>query len=74
MDERAAITYPQLLDEVVRAANGLKALGVGKGTPVGIYMGMRTGLPVAMLAWCRPRRPAHRPCSAASPPKRSPTA
>ena len=33
--ERASITYRQLLDEVVRAANGLKALGVGKGTPVG---------------------------------------
>ena len=43
----------QLLDEVVRAANGLKALGVGKGTPVGIYMGMGPGLPVAMLACAR---------------------
>ena len=51
--ERAAITYEQLLDEVVRAANGLKALGVGKGTPVGIYMGMGPGLPVAMLACAR---------------------
>ena len=51
--ERAAITYSQLLDEVVRAANGLKALGVGKGTPVGIYMGMGPGLPVAMLACAR---------------------
>ena len=51
--ERAAITYQQLLDEVVRAANGLKALGVGKGTPVGIYMGMGPGLPVAMLACAR---------------------
>ena len=53
VDERAAITYRQLLDEVVRAANGLKELGVGKGTPVGIYMGMSTGLPVAMLACAR---------------------
>jgi acetyl-CoA synthetase len=51
--ERAEITYQQLLDEVVRAANGLKALGVGKGTPVGIYMGMGPGLPVAMLACAR---------------------
>ena len=51
--ERATITYQQLLDEVVRAANGLKALGVGKGTPVGIYMGMGPGLPVAMLACAR---------------------
>ena len=53
VDERAAITYQQLLDEVVRAANGLRALGVGKGTPVGIYMGMGPGLPVAMLACAR---------------------
>src|SRR3990172_5773720 len=53
VDERAAITYSQLLEEVVRAANGLKALGVGKGTPVGIYMGMGPGLPVAMLACAR---------------------
>jgi acetyl-CoA synthetase len=51
--ERASITYKELLDEVVRAANGLKALGVGKGTPVGIYMGMGPGLPVAMLACAR---------------------
>ena len=51
--ERAAITYAQLLEEVVKAANGLKALGVGKGTPVGIYMGMGPGLPVAMLACAR---------------------
>jgi acetyl-CoA synthetase len=53
VDERAAITYRQLLDEVVRAANGLKELGVGKGTPVGICMGMGTGLPLAMLACAR---------------------
>jgi acetyl-CoA synthetase len=51
--ERVAITYGQLLEEVVRAANGLKAIGVGKGTPVGIYMGMGPGLPVAMLACAR---------------------
>jgi acetyl-CoA synthetase len=53
VDERASITYQQLLDEVVRAANGLKALGVRKGTPVGVYMGMGPGLPVAMLACAR---------------------
>ena len=51
--ERAEITYSMLLEEVVKAANGLKALGVGKGTPVGIYMGMGPGLPVAMLACAR---------------------
>src|SRR5204863_4182920 len=31
----------------------LKKLGVGKGTPVGIYMGMVPELPVAMLACTR---------------------
>ncbi len=51
--ERAAITYAQLLDEVVRVANGLKERGVKKGTPVGIYMGMGPGLPIAMLACAR---------------------
>ena len=51
--DRAPITYQALLDEVVRVANGLKALGVKKGTPVGIYMGMAPGLPVAMLACAR---------------------
>ena len=52
-DDRAPLTYQALLDEVVRVANGLKALGVKKGTPVGIYMGMGPGLPVAMLACAR---------------------
>ncbi len=51
--DRAPITYQALLDDVVRVANGLKALGVEKGTPVGIYMGMGPGLPVAMLACAR---------------------
>ncbi len=51
--ERTAITYAQLLEEVVRAANGLRSLGVEKGTAVGIYMGMGPGLPVAMLACAR---------------------
>ena len=45
--ERTAITYAQLLEEVVRAANGLRSLGVEKGTAVGIYLGMGPGLPVA---------------------------
>jgi acetyl-CoA synthetase len=51
--DRAPITYAQLLAETVRVANGLKAIGVGKGTPVGIYMGMGPGLPIAMLACAR---------------------
>ncbi len=53
VDEREAITYSQLLEEVVCVANGLKARGVKKGTPVGIYMGMVPGLAIAMLACAR---------------------
>ncbi len=51
--DRAPITYQAMLDEVVRVANGLKAHGVKKGTPVGIYMGMGPGLSIAMLACAR---------------------
>jgi acetyl-CoA synthetase len=47
------ITYADLLREVVRFAIGLRSLGVQKGTPVGIYMGMVPALPVAMLACAR---------------------
>jgi acetyl-CoA synthetase len=47
------ITYAKLQRDVVRTANLLKSLGVHKGTPVGIYMGMIPGLPVAMLACAR---------------------
>jgi acetyl-CoA synthetase len=47
------ITYARLQRDVVRTANLLKSLGVRKGTPVGIYMGMIPGLPVAMLACAR---------------------
>jgi acetyl-CoA synthetase len=52
-DERETITFARLQDEVVRLANGLRSLGVGKGTPVGIYMGMVPRLPIAMLACAR---------------------
>jgi acetyl-CoA synthetase len=51
--ERRTITFAQLQGEVVRCANALRQLGVGKGTPVGIYMGMVPELPVAMLACAR---------------------
>ena len=51
--ERRAITFGDLQREVVRFANALKELGVGKGTPVGIYMGMTPELPVSMLACAR---------------------
>jgi acetyl-CoA synthetase len=52
-DERRTITFADLQREVVRFANALKELGVGKGTPVGIYMGMVPELPVSMLACAR---------------------
>jgi acetyl-CoA synthetase len=52
-DDRREITFVDLREEVVRLANALKELGVRKGTPVGIYMGMVPELPVAMLACAR---------------------
>jgi acetyl-CoA synthetase len=51
--ERREITYADLLRDVSRFANALKSIGVGKGTPVAIYMGMVPELPVAMLACTR---------------------
>jgi acetyl-CoA synthetase len=51
--DRREITFADLQRDVVRFANGLKKLGVKKGTPVGIYMGMVPELPVAMLACTR---------------------
>jgi acetyl-CoA synthetase len=51
--ERRSITFADLQREVVRLANALKELGVSKGTPVGIYMGMVPELPIAMLACAR---------------------
>jgi acetyl-CoA synthetase len=47
------ITYEDLQREVVAFANALKALGVRKGTPVAIYLGMVPELPIAMLACTR---------------------
>jgi acetyl-CoA synthetase len=51
--DRRAITYGQLLDDVCRFANGLRALGVKRGDRVAIYMGMIPELPIAMLACAR---------------------
>ena len=51
--ERREITFAHLQRDVVRFANGLAELGVRKGTPVAIYMGMVPELPVAMLACTR---------------------
>ena len=51
--ETRTITFADLQREVVRTANGLRELGVAKGTPVAIYMGMVPELPIAMLACAR---------------------
>jgi acetyl-CoA synthetase len=52
-DDRREITYADLQRDVVRFANGLKEVGVGKGTPVAIYLGMIPELPAVMLACTR---------------------
>jgi acetyl-CoA synthetase len=51
--EVRTLTYLQLLQEVCRCANALKALGVGKGDRVGIYMPLVPEAAVAMLACAR---------------------
>jgi acetyl-CoA synthetase len=51
--ERRTITFADLQRDVVRFANGLRAMGVRKGTPIAIYMGMVPELPIAMLACAR---------------------
>jgi len=51
--DRRELTFGDLQHEVVRFANGLRRLGVKKGTPVAIYMGMIPELPIAMLACAR---------------------
>jgi acetyl-CoA synthetase len=51
--ERRTITFADLQRDVVRFANGLRDLGVRKGTPVAIYMGMVPETAIAMLACAR---------------------
>ena len=51
--EQRAITYADLYRDVQRLANALKALGVGKGDVVGIYLPMIPEVVVAMLACAR---------------------
>jgi acetyl-CoA synthetase len=51
--EVVTLTYGQLLAEVCKFANVLKARGVKKGDRVAIYMGMTPALPIAMLACAR---------------------
>jgi acetyl-CoA synthetase len=51
--DKRAITYSELLEDVCRFANALKAMGVKRGDRVAIYLGMIPELPVAMLACAR---------------------
>ncbi|HWP78117.1 MAG: acetate--CoA ligase [Thermoproteota archaeon] len=52
-EDRRAITYGQLYDQVQRLANSLKSLGVKKGDRVTIYLPMVPELVVAILACAR---------------------
>ena len=51
--EQRACTYADMLSDVQRLANGLKAQGVRKGDVVGIYLPMIPEAVVAMLACAR---------------------
>ncbi len=51
--EMRELTYAQLHEEVCRAANMLKGLGVQRGDVVSIYMPMTPELAIAMLACAR---------------------
>jgi len=51
--EERDLTYAELLGDVQRLANALKARGVGKGDVVGIYLPMIPEVVVAMLACAR---------------------
>lgn len=51
--EMRELTYAQLHEEVCRAANMLKSLGVKRGDVVSIYMPMTPELAIAMLACAR---------------------
>ncbi|MBU54628.1 MAG: acetate--CoA ligase [Deltaproteobacteria bacterium] len=53
LGEDSALTYGELLDEVCRFSNALKAQGVQKGDVVSIYMPMITELAIAVLACAR---------------------
>jgi len=52
-NDRREITFVDLQRETTKLANALRSLGVRKGTPVGIYMGMVPETPIAMLACAR---------------------
>src|SRR5436309_3337181 len=53
VDERREVTFADLQRETTKLANALRELGVRKGTPVGIYMGMVPETAIAMLACAR---------------------
>jgi acetyl-CoA synthetase len=52
-DDIRTFTYSELKTQVEKFANVLKGLGVEKGTPVSIYLGMIPELTIAMLACTR---------------------
>jgi acetyl-CoA synthetase len=51
--DQRTLTYADLLDEVSKTANALKALGVQRGDRVAIYMPMIPELPISLLACAR---------------------
>ncbi len=51
--ETTQTTYGDLLDEVERFAGGLRALGVGRGDVVAVYLPMSTEAAVSLLAVAR---------------------
>jgi len=51
--DRRTVTFGELQRETTKLANALKQLGVRKGTPIGIYMGMVPETAIAMLACAR---------------------
>ncbi|MDX1391248.1 MAG: acetate--CoA ligase [Rheinheimera sp.] len=52
-DKQKTVTYAELHQQVCKLANGMKALGVGKGDRVTIYMPMIIEATVALLACAR---------------------
>jgi len=46
----AVLTYGELAERVARLANGLRALSVGVGDPIGFYLPMSADVVVALLA------------------------
>ncbi|WP_051555255.1 acetate--CoA ligase [Legionella fairfieldensis] len=52
-NEQTRLSFAELHQEVCRMANALKALGIGKGDRVGIYLPMIPETAIAMLACAR---------------------